>query len=89
MFDKQDDREILVAQIDSLRDYVRSQSADIAEMKNSEMFLLTELSRREREIAMIFSSRIEWVELFLLLLFYCAVCTVNFVASDNTHVFRG
>ncbi len=57
MFDKQDDRETLVAQIDSLRDYVRSQSADIAEMKNAEMFLLSELRRREREIAMIFSSR--------------------------------
>jgi hypothetical protein len=57
VFDKQDDREILVAQIDSLRDYIRSQSAEIAEMKNVEMFILNEIRRREREIAMIFSSR--------------------------------
>ena len=57
MFDKQDDREILVAQIDSLRDYVRSQSADIAEIKNVENYTRSELRRREREIAMIFSSR--------------------------------
>ena len=57
MFDIQDDREVLVAQIDSLRDYIRSQSAEIAERKNIEMFLLNEIRRRESEIGMIHNSR--------------------------------
>jgi hypothetical protein len=56
MFDAQDDREVLVAQIDSLRDYIRILAAENAEMKNAEMFLKSELRRREKEIQMIFSS---------------------------------
>jgi hypothetical protein len=56
MFDTQDDREVLVAQIDSLRDYIRILAAENAEMKNAEMFLKSELRRREKEIQMIFSS---------------------------------
>lgn len=57
MFDAHDDREVLVAQIDSLRDFNRSQASVIAEMKNAELFLLGELRRRERELEMIQSSR--------------------------------
>ena len=56
MFDAQDDREVLVAQIDSLRDYIRILAAENAEMKNAEMFLKSELRQREKEIQMIFSS---------------------------------
>ena len=57
MFDIQDDREVLVAQIDSMRDYIRILTAENAEMKNAEMFLLNEIRRREIEIGMIHNSR--------------------------------
>jgi len=57
VFDIQDDREVLVAQIDSMRDYIRILTAENAEMKNAEMFLLNEIRRREIEIGMIHNSR--------------------------------
>lgn len=57
VFDKQDDREVLVAQIDALRHYIRILTAENAEMKNVEMFLVSEIRRREIEIGMIHNSR--------------------------------
>ena len=56
MFDVHDDKEVLIAEIDSLRDYIRTQASEIAEIKNTEIFLFNEMRRREREIEMIYSS---------------------------------
>lgn len=50
MFSSADDREVLVSQINSLRDYNRVQSAELAELKNAELHLKSELQRREQEI---------------------------------------
>lgn len=56
VFSPGDDREVLVSQINSLRDYVRLQSAEIAELRNTEAHIKTELQRREDERNKIFSS---------------------------------
>lgn len=56
MFEVHDDKEVLIAEIDSLRDYIREQASEIAEIKNTEIFLFNEMRRREREIEMIYSS---------------------------------
>ena len=56
MFNSADDREVLVSQINSLRDYVRTQSAELAELKNTENYLRSELRRREQEIQKLYLS---------------------------------
>lgn len=51
-----DDREVLVSQVNSLRDHVRAQAAELAEIKNVEAHLILELQRREKEIQKIYRS---------------------------------
>lgn len=56
MFTSADEKEVLVSQINSLRDYVRTQSAELAELKNTENYLRSELRRREQEIKKLYLS---------------------------------
>lgn len=56
MFSSADDREVLVSQINSLRDYNRTQSAELAELRNVANSLKSELHRREQEIKKLYHS---------------------------------
>lgn len=56
MLSSADDREVLVSQVNSLRDHVRAQAAELAEIKNVEAHLILELQRREKEIQKIYRS---------------------------------
>jgi hypothetical protein len=56
VFDKNDDRSVLVEQIRSLHEYNRTQAAEIAELKNAELHLKLELQKRQDQIERIWKS---------------------------------
>jgi hypothetical protein len=56
MLNASDDREVLVSQIESMRDLIRIQSAEIAELRNVEVFLHHQIRNREIEVGMIHNS---------------------------------